>query len=277
MAKPLVFSFVNEQRRFLFLLLGFLTFLSILSGGVILSLSSAVARFSSGLEKTGLIMVMPGANLDAAKKILEAQKDNIVSARTIDREESSRLLQNWLSGSNTLANHIPTVIQVRAKTTKALDKIANDAAAAKLRFAHGRNAAPDRRVGFRIMTLAGFIFMTILGALGVCIAHSVRNIITIHKREIEIMHQVGSTNNYIAWQIQKAMLEISAKAMAGGWLAGAAMLVLINGLARGARVGLLGQMGMNLTDWMMTIIMAAALVILTVWITRNRAMKILAK
>jgi len=276
MAKPLVFSFVNEQRRFLFLLLGFLTFLTIVSGGIILSISTAVGRFSANLERTGIIQVTPGGNLDAALKIANEQP-GIVSVRTVDRSESMRLLQNWLSGGEALASHIPTIIQVQTQTSAQLDNIAKHAGEARLRFTYGRNASPDRMTGIRIIGLAFFIFIAILCALAVCIAHSVKNIITIHKREIEILNQIGATPKYITWQIQMAMLDIGGKAILAGWLSGAAMLILVNGLSRGAHVGLLANMGMRGTDWLMTVILALTLVILTVWVTRRRALKILAK
>ena len=275
MARPPVFSFVDDQRRFLFLLFGFLTFLIIISSGIILSLSSAIGRFSSNLERTGIIMVMPGGSIDAALKIVNDNKSGIKTVRTIDKAESARMLQNYLKGGDALANYIPTVIQVQTKTTAALDKIAKAGDGAKIRFVHARNAAPDRMVGIKIMGIAAFIFVTILCALVACVTHSAGNIITIHKREIEILHQVGSTNKYIAGQIQTAMLFTGAKAAAAGLIAGWAVLFLANGLSRQSHVGLLANMGMTGTDWIITFAIAVALVITTVVITRRRVLQIL--
>ena len=274
MARPPVFSFVDDQRRFLFLLLGLMTFLIIVSGGVILSLRGAIGRFSSDLERTGIIQVPPGGNVDAAMKIADDNKSEIVSVKTIDRAESAKILQNYISGG-ALTNYIPTLIQVRTKTTAGLDKIAKAGADAKLRFTRGRNAAPDRIVGIKIMAIAALIFAMMLAAMVACVMHSVKNVITIHRREIEILHQVGSTNGYIAGQIRAAMLAIGAKAGAAGLLAGWAVLSLVNGLSRQSRVGLLANMGMDGADWIITFALAVSLVVMTVAITRQRALQIL--
>lgn len=275
MAKPLVFSFIDEQRRFLFLLLGFLTFLTIVSSGIILSLSNAVGRFSSNLEKTGIIMVMPGGNMDAAVKIIGENKNEIAAAKTIDKDAAAKMLSNYLNGTDALTNYIPTVIQVRAKETKTLDKIAKAATDKKLRFTYARNAATDRMVGIKIMLIATFIFITILCALTVCILHSVRNIITIHKREIEILRQIGSTDGYIAAQIQRAMLNISARGIGAGFVTGGLVLLLINGLSRQSSVGLLANMGLSGLDWLLLFILSILLIVAITIITRHWAMKIL--
>ena len=250
-------------------------FLAVVASGIILSLSGAIGRFSSNLEKTGIIQILPGASVEAAQKIVAANKSEIVSAKTIDKTESAKLLQNYLKGGDAILGYIPTVIQVRAASAGALDKVAKECAAAKLRFAYGKSAAPDRTVGMKIMALAIFLFIAVLVALAACMIYSVKNIIIIHRREIEILHQVGSTNDYIAGQIQIAMLGISAKASAVGILAGWVVLFAANGLSRQAHVGLLANMGMGGTDWAITFMLAFLSAVMTIAITRRAALKIL--
>lgn len=276
MAPPLVFSFVNEQRRFLFLLIGFLTFLMVVSSGVLLSIATAVGRFSSNLERSGIIQVMRGGSVDAAVKIIDESKPDLASVRTVGKDESSKILNNWLKSPAAVANYIPHTIQIRAKTVAGLDRIAKRAEGAGLKFAHGRGASPDRIVGIKIMLISGFIFMAILLALTLCVVHSVRNIITIHRREIGILGQVGATPNYVARQIQAAMLMLGAKACAAGLIAGWMMMVLINGLSRSSHVGLLANMGMDGFDWAATFAISVALVVLIVFITRRTTLKVIA-
>ena len=275
MAKPLVFSFVNEQRRFLFLLIGFLTFLTVTSSGIVLSISTALGRFQSSMERTGIIQVMQGGNIDTARKIINENKNNIEDAKEIDKTESAKLLKNWLRSADALLNYIPQMIEVKTKTTAGLDTIAKSAEANKLRFVYSKNAGAERSVGIKIIMLSGFIFLVVLCALIVCITHSVKNIITIHKHEIEILNQIGATTGYIAWQIQKAMISIGAKSTSAGLVAGWIMLAIINGLSRTAQVGLLANMGMDLPDWIITGTIALLLVALIVFITSRTTLKIL--
>jgi cell division transport system permease protein len=184
-------------------------------------------------------------------------------------------LDKWLGGSDALKNYIPQMIEVRAESKAALSKIAKEAAAAKLRWTSASAATPDRAVGIKIMLLSGLVFLMVLAALGACIIHSVKNIILIHKREIEILNQVGATPRYIAGQIQKAILGIAAKGCLMGWLVGAVMLMLINGLSRGTGVGLLAHMKLSGADWLATLALAVAIVILISVITRAKALSIL--
>jgi hypothetical protein len=91
------------------------------------------------------------------------------------------------------------------------------------------------------------------------------------------LNQVGSTNNYIAGQIQKAMLGVASGAAAAGLAGGGILLVLLNGLSRQSRMGLLANMGLDGGDWLILLALAASLVIMTIWITRSCAMKLLGK
>jgi cell division transport system permease protein len=257
--------------------MGFLTFLAVSAGGVILSISNAVGRFNANLDRTGIIQVMRGMSADAAKKIINENKSHIASVKEVDKGESAKLLKNWLHSADALSSYIPEMFQIRAKTTAGLDIIAKRAEAEKLRFVYGRHASPDRGVGIRIMLIAGIIFAAVLGSLAVCIIHSVRNIIMLHKREIEILDQVGATPGYIARQIQTAMLGLSAGAGAAGLLAGGLLLLLANGLSGTARVGLLANMGLNPYDWLLLLILTTAMTATTAIITHRVTLKILAK
>lgn len=251
-------------------------FLAVVSSGVILSLSTAIGRFSSGLEKVGIIQILPGGSVDAALKIVADNKAHIASAKTVDKAESAKLLKNYLKGGDAIMGYIPTVIRIQAKSKTALDAIAKQSyEVPKLRFAHGQSAAPDRSVGIKIMGIAIFLLIVTLGALVMCITYSVKNIVIIHKREIEILHQVGSTNAYIANQIQIAMISIGARAGVFGMFAGWVVLFAANGISRQANVGLLANMGMVGADWAITFALAASLVVLSVLVTRRTAVQVL--
>jgi cell division protein FtsX len=275
MMRPAVFSFVDDQRRFLCLLIGFMTFLIIASAGVALSISNAIGRFNADMDRSGIIIAR-AQDMGAAQKITDGAAQSIERAREIDSNDVEKLVGNWLSGG-AARDYIPKMIQVQAKTPAALDAIAKRAAAAKLKFVHSKNAAPDRGIGIKIILISTFVFLAILAALIACIIHSVKNIVMIHRREIEILNQVGAMPKYIAGQMQRAMLGIGIRAAAIGLAAGWAMLLAIGGLSRGARVGLIANMGLDGADWLMTLILAAAVAILVVAVTRRAAIKILEK
>jgi cell division protein FtsX len=243
------------------------------SGGIFLSLGSAISRFSNNMGNTAIIM---GDSITATKLATEF-KTSIASIKTIDKNDGAKLLKNWVSESDALASYIPYTLQIRTKTQNAIEQIKNRATAMNLKFISGASATPDRSIGLKIMFLSGFVFILIFSALGVCIIHSVRNIITIHKREIEILNQIGSTNRYIAGQIQQAMFGIMAKTVSLGFVGGSLMLLIINTLSRSSHVGLLANMGLSFLDWMILLIMAVLIIITTAIISNKTTMKILDK
>jgi cell division protein FtsX len=257
-------------------MIGFMTFLAVLSGGIVLSISNAIRRFSAGLEKSGIIIVMPDASMEAANKIVRDNSANIKSARATGRQDAAKLLKNWLPSTEALHSYIPQIIEIEAASKSALTKIERETAAAKLRFAGAAAASGDRKIGLRIIGLAGFILMVVLGALLICIIHSVRNIILIHAREIEILKQVGAAPKYIAGQIGRTMLGLSVCGVLAGLASGAAMLAAAVGLSRAAKVGLLANMGFG-RDWMALPFMGLGLVIMIMIATRRTAGKLLYK
>ena len=273
MKRPLVFSFINEQRKFLLILLGFLIFMMVVSAGLVLSLGTAIGRFSSNLEKTAIIM----GDSKSATKIITEFNPQITETKVIDKEEGVKLLKNWITSTDAISSYIPYTVQIKAKTSEALNKIAKRVDNEKLRFVSGISATPDKSVGIKIMLISGMIFFAIFAALIVCVMHSVKNIIMIHKREIEILNQIGSTNNYIANQIGRVMIGIVLRSGASGLGAGWIMIFLISTLSNSAKVGLLANMGMTRIDWLITFIIAVMVMIVIVFITYRTTIKILEK
>ncbi|MDR1027038.1 MAG: hypothetical protein LBL46_01335 [Rickettsiales bacterium] len=251
-----VFSFVDDQRRFLFALIGFLTFLIALTAGVAMSTGGAVGRLDADLARTGILQ----GDAAAMKKLVIDAGAQIESAEVIDKKESEKLLSAWIKNADALAGYIPAMTRVKAANAAGLDAVAKRAEAAKLRFTYGRGAAPDRAVGIKIILLAAVLFALVLGALGLIIIHSVKNIILIHAREIGILNQVGATNGYIARQIQKAMLKISLLAATAGAGAACVFMLLVNGLSARSRTGLLANMSFDGGDALVLAILAAVLV-----------------
>lgn len=273
--KPLVFSFVSEQRRFLFLLIAFLTFLMVISGGIVLSIGNSISRFNLNINKTALIQIPNGTNPELALKIINQNKNEILKIKTIEKAESQKLLNVWLKNTDSIASYIPTIIRIEAKSKAGLDKIAKNLENSNIRFIYSKNATPERSLGFKIILISIFIFITVFTALVACIVHSVKNIILIHKREIEILNQIGSTNNYIANQLQTAMFVQTARGSTLGLVIGIITLFLINGLSSLTKVGLLANMGLTFHDWIILGLIAILLVILSIFITKKTTLNIL--
>ena len=277
MAQPLVFSFMPEQRRFLFAMFCFLTFFATISAGLMLSLNSAISQLHSQLGRTGIIQVMDAGNIDAARRLLTDSSNYIQRSREIGKAESKQMLERWLPSADALAAYIPVMFEVEAKTTSGLNRISERARAVNLRFIPSINAGPERRTARYVMTISGAIFAIVMTALILGIIHSARNIILLHRREIEILSNLGATPTYIAWQIQKTMAKIAALAVAVGVLLGWIILFGINAMSRLSKIGLLSNMNLTGADYALTAILGLVVIAIIAVITGKTTLRILNK
>jgi cell division protein FtsX len=114
-----------------------------------------------------------------------------------------------------------------------------------------------------------------LGAIGICISYIAQNTALLHKRELEILNQVGASDNFITRQMQIIVAKISATATAIGFVTAVPVLLIINSVAHGARVGLMATMGLGNTGWIALTLLPIGIVIFAISITRKTTIRIL--
>ena len=258
----------------------FLTFFATVSLGLVMSVNSALSELSDNLGRTGIIQVVHGGgstgpNLGTARKIITDNQVLIHKSREIKTDESKTLLARWLPSANTIEKYIPVMFEVEAKTTDGLNTIAARARAENLRFVPSVNAGPERRTGIFIMLISVLIFSIVTASLIFGIIHSTKNIIMLHRREIEILSNIGATPRFIAWQIEMKMAVIGIGAVIMGQALGWAVLCGVNYISRASKVGLLSNMSLGFWHYMITLIMAAVIMALIAYITGRTTLKIL--
>lgn len=114
-----------------------------------------------------------------------------------------------------------------------------------------------------------------LGAIGICISYIAQNTALLHKRELEILNQVGASDNFITRQMQIIVAKISALAAAIGFVAAAPILMIIISTAHSARVGLMATMGLSGAGWAILTLLPIVIIIFAISITRKTTLKIL--
>ena len=121
--------------------------------------------------------------------------------------------------------------------------------------------------GWRMVAIASLILVLTLGAIGVCISFIARNTAQLHRRELEILNQVGARDSFVAHQMQIIVGKISIVAAAAGFVAAMPVLMLILSAARHARVGLMAMMGLSAGAWFALFLMPIAISIFAIFIT----------
>ncbi|MCL1902175.1 MAG: hypothetical protein FWG18_00930 [Alphaproteobacteria bacterium] len=277
MKKPLVFSFVREQRLFLIALLALLSFLAVLCLGLVMSMGTAVTRWNNQWDLMATVQVLPGGADARVQKIITDAHGNIASIKEISTEESARMLRPWLSGGDALSGYIPKMTEIKFKNRPALrdmsEKISGLENVRFVTFAEGMRATIT--VGWKIITLSVLVLMLVLGSIVICISYITKNITLIHRRELEILNQVGARDGFVARQLMISIARLSAAGAGIGFIIAAPVLLVIIAMAQGMRVGMFTQMAIPIAGWMILCALAIGIIVLSIYTAFRTVMKIL--
>jgi cell division protein FtsX len=140
---------------------------------------------------------------------------------------------------------------------------------------HASALSASTSAGWKMILMSSFILILMLGAIGICISYIAQNTALLHKRELEILNQVGASDNFITRQMQIIVAKISALAATIGFVAAAPILMIIISTAHSARVGLMATMGLSGAGWAILTLLPIAIVVFAISITRKTTLKIL--
>ncbi len=276
MKTPVVFSLVREQSAFMTAIMALLTFLSVIALGVAIAIGSGVARWNNQWELMATVQVMPGQSADTAQKILNANKDKIASIKKVSADEMTELMSPWISGGGAaMKNYLPEMYEVKVNKKSDMKFLADKFAGNARFLSHASALRGATGAGWRMIGIAGLILAMALGAITVCISFIARNTAQLHRRELEILNQVGARDDFVARQMQIIVGKISITAAFAGFVAAAPVLLLILSAAHHARVGLMAMMGLGAAAWIVLALMPVGITVFAIWITRRTTLKML--
>ena len=273
--KPIVFSLIREQSMFMTAIMSLLSFLSILALGISLAIGTGVTRWNNQWELFATVQVSDTKKADNIQKIIDKNSEQIESVKQITTQEMQELMAPWISGGNAIKDYLPHMWEIKFKTESDLksfsEKINKDA-----RFlTHASALSASTSAGWKMILMASFILILMLGAIGICISYIAQNTALLHKRELEILNQVGASDSFVTHQMQIIVAKISAIATTIGFIAAAPVLMVIISTAHSARVGLMATIGLNGTGWTILILLPVVIVLFAISITRQTTLKIL--
>ncbi|MDR1361412.1 MAG: hypothetical protein LBJ18_03905 [Rickettsiales bacterium] len=273
---PLIFSITKEQSLFMTAIMSLLSFMAVLSFGIALMIGTGAARWNAQWDLSATVQVMPGSNPAAAEKILQNNRDKFSNMREIDGAEMQRLLRPWLSGGGSaLGNYLPKMYELKFKRAGDMKTVAAEIGENARFLTHAESLKPAMGASLRMIAISGALLALVLGALGFCISFITKNTADLHKRELEILNQVGAKDSFVAKQMQIIVGKICARAAGLGFVAAAPVLMFIIAAARGARVGLMAMLGLGGGAWVALMLLPVAIIIFAVYIARKTTMKLL--
>lgn len=275
MKKPIVFSLVREQSIFMTAIMALLTFLSVLALGVALSIGTGVMRWNSQWELFATVQVTDQTKYEATKKILTANSDKIETISEITTEQMTDLMVPWISGNEVLKNYLPKMWEIQFKSADDMTTIGNEIANNARFLTHASALKSSTRAGWQMILMAGLVLILTLGAISICISYTANNTAMLHRRELEILNQIGASDDFIAHQMQIIIAKISATAATIGFCAAVPILLLILSTAHSARIGLMAMLGLSGYGWLSLILLPIIITLFSIWITRRTTIKIL--
>ncbi len=275
MKRPIVFSLLREQSLFMTVIVTLLTFLSVLALGISLSIGTGVLRWNNQWERFATVQLMDLDKTESVKKILEKNQNKIENVTEIDAEQMQNLMAPWVSGGSVLKNYLPKMWEVKFNTKSDLEDVGLELSKIARVLPHASALKTSTGAGWMMIFMSGFVLLLTLGAIGFCISYIARNTAMLHRRELEILNQIGASDGFVARQMQIIVGKISLIACAIGYLSAVPVILLILSMARSARVGLMAMLGLSGMGWLLLTLLPIAIVIFSILMTRHTTINIL--
>ena len=273
--KPIVFSLVQEQSIFMTAIMSLLTFLAVLAFGIALSIGTGVMRWNTQWDLFATVQVMNSDEVSAVKKIIDTNEEKIIVVNEITTDQMKDLLGPWISGGGALESYLPTMYELQFKTKEDLKNVQEQISDHARFLTHSEALKSSTSAGWKMILISTFVLLLTLGAIGICISYIARNTALLHKRELEILNQIGATDAYVAHQMQIIIAKICTLAGLIGFLVAAPFLLLIISAAHSARVGLMAMLSISGWGWLVLMLLPVVIVIFAIWMTKRTTINIL--
>ena len=275
MNKATVFSLVREQSMFMTAIMSLLSFLSVLALGISLAIGTGVARWNNQWELFGTIQVTDTKQTDNVKKIIDKNAQKIESVTEVTTQQMQDLMAPWVSGGSSIKDYLPKMWEIKFKNESDLKNFDEQISKSARFLTHANALKSSTDAGWKMILMSSFILILMLGAIGICISYIAQNTAMLHRRELEILNQIGASDNFIARQMQIIAAKISAFAACIGFIAAIPILLLIISTAHSTKVGLMATIGISGYGWISLILLPIIIVIFAIWITKRTTLRIL--
>ena len=277
MKRPIVFSLFHDQSVFMTAVMGIMTFLAVMALGISMAIGTGVVRWNRQWDTFATVQVTNAERVGAVRKVLDDNNDKIESVRELSNEEMKNLMRPWISGAGNgaLEKYLPIMFEVKFKTSADMRAV-RDSVEQNARFiTHNDALRPSVSAGWKMVAILTVVLALIIATIGICVSFIARNTALLHKRELEILNQVGASDSFVVRQMQIIVSRICIVACGGGFLAALPILGIILMVARSARVGLMAMLSISGAGWIVLVLMPVAIIAFAIFVTKKTTLKIL--
>ena len=281
----------DSLGRFLPWLIAFMVYLSFLAMAGMLSLNSLADRWNSGLSGTLTVQVPPTENstiVTDEKRMVAiltvlAGTPGVQRAERLNEDRMLELLKPWL-GSGAVAGDLPLpqLIDVELESGATIDVPALQTRLAAISTGtlvddHGAWLKRLLTLIATVQALATAVLAFIgLATIGT-VVFTTRTGLAIHQDAIEVLHLIGAQDTYIARQFASRALMLGLKGGIISLILALPTLWGIGYLAGTLQSGVLPDLTLPITGWLVLISLPVAVALIAMVTARLTVMKTLRK
>ncbi len=273
--KPIVFSIIQEQSTFMTAIMSVLAFLSVLTLGIALMIGTGAIRMNTSWDLYATIQTTDTNDAPKIREVLSKNKNLIAENNEISSSQMTDLMSPWVSGGSGLQKYLPKVWEVKFKSAADMKTVQQEITPYAKFMTHKNALATPIRAGWYLIAISTLILAIVLGSITVCVSYIAHNTAILHKRELEILNQVGASDSFVAKQMQVIVANICIRATIIGFIFAIPFLFLILSAAHSARIGLMAMMDLNWIGWILLILLPVAITIFATHIAKHTTKNIL--
>lgn len=264
--------------------LAIMVFLTLLAAAAGLALATAAGGLSEQVAGRVTIRIAeadrPTREALAQAALAAARTVPVRQVRRVPDAELDALVAPWL-GENTLDLPQPALIDVDLADAAALPRLAaavRRVAPGAAIDAHAQALAPLKRLIDALRTLAIALILLTGVATAASVVLAARAALNTHRETIDVLHLLGATDLQIARLFQRRIALDALIGGALGFVAGAAVLLLLGRQVAALGSGLTSNAALATAEWLVLLLVplaAALLATLVARLTIERALRLI--
>lgn len=276
----------DQSTRFLPWIVALMVFLGVLMFAAALVVSSAVDAWDNTLTGRMTVQIAQNAANDEATRSLAAlleQTPGIAAVRIVPDAEARALLIPWLGeGVVSAGLPIPGLIDLEIAPGARIDPTL---LRARLAETVPDVTVDDHRAWLSALItlartaeiLAFAILALIASAAVIAVIFTTRSGLAVHSAIIELLHQMGAPDTYIASQFQLQALMLALRGCIAGSISAAIVLLTFGWIGRGIDAAFLPDLSLSPLGWLVLLLVPAGAVAIAMLTARMTVLRALAR
>lgn len=276
----------DQSTRFLPWIVALMVFLGVLMFAGALVVSDAVRTWDSTLTGRMTVQIPEREASETATQAIANQlraTDGIANVRVVPQDEARALLVPWLGeGVIDSGLPVPELIDLEIAPGARIDPVLLQARLAEI---IPEIAVDDHRAWLSALIdlartaeiLAFAILALIASAAVVAVVFTTRSGLAVHAAIIELLHQMGARDTYIAGQFQIQALMLALRGGVAGGVAAGLVLLVFGWIGRGIDAAFLPNLSLSPLDWIILLLVPAGAVAIAMLTARLTVLRALAR